>query len=627
MRSHRSSWIIGLTGVVLAGLVAGVQAASDLTGLVFLANRDSHELVVIDAATDQIISRVAVGKRPHMTVLSAAGKVYTTGTGTNDVTVVDAATLRVERKIPVQAKGPEHAALSPDGQFLWVANVAGNAVSVIDLAAAKTVQVLKGLSQPHNIVFAPDGKAYVTQVGSYRVAVFTPGQATPVARIAAGSPARLASLHPQKVQGVDNAALAQGLLFATNQDAGEVAVIDSARDAVVKVIPVGREPWEPYESPDHAKILVPNLADRTVSVIDVPSQKVLATLPGGKDMTGVVVTAGLEKSLRGAPGGSQSQRHRSGAAAGDRRDCRRALARGGHPNRRREDLCRQLGFGQRQRHRCRLRSRADDDHEGRQIPLGPGLVQWLPATATRPMSLLGLLLAGLLLGSPVWPASRVATAAVWGDGRGAGARDPPNGHRGPAPGSDDGVPQGLGPDDAYPWGGRPRLAPARPGAAPHPRPPGDGGGRLDAARDVAELFVPSGGLLYRERDGQGEREVRSRGPAWDRIPALLVLIDRGTASAAEVLAGALQQAALARLVAYPQCPGRARFTPADPQARGRVRWRATGEVRLPDGTPITGRGLRAGGALGIKPPAAPAWSSTKGVRRARRGRRRGTADD
>ena len=296
MRSHRRSWILGLTGVVLAGLVAGVQAASDLTDLVFLANRDSHELVVIDAATDQIISRVAVGRRPHMTVLSAAGKVYTTGTGTNDVTVVDAATLRVERKIPVQAKGPEHAALSPDGQFLWVANVAGNAVSVIDLAAAKTVQVVKGLSQPHNIVFAPDGKAYVTQVGSYRVAVFTPGKATPVARIAAGSPARLASLHPQKVQGVNNAALAQGLLFATNQDAGEVAVIDSARDAVVKVIPVGREPWEPYETPDHTKILVPNLADRTVSVIDVPSQKVLATLPGGKDMTGVVVTADSKKA-------------------------------------------------------------------------------------------------------------------------------------------------------------------------------------------------------------------------------------------------------------------------------------------------------------------------------------------
>ena len=69
MRSHRRSWILGLTGVVLAGLVAGVQTTSDLTDLVFLANRDSHELVVIHAATDQIISRLPVGRQPHMTIL------------------------------------------------------------------------------------------------------------------------------------------------------------------------------------------------------------------------------------------------------------------------------------------------------------------------------------------------------------------------------------------------------------------------------------------------------------------------------------------------------------------------------------------------------------------------------
>jgi carboxyl-terminal processing protease len=119
---------------------------------------------------------------------------------------------------------------------------------------------------------------------------------------------------------------------------------------------------------------------------------------------------------------------------------------------------------------------------------------------------------------------------------------------------------------------------------------GNGGGRLDAARDVAELFVPLGRLLYRERDGQGEREVRSRGPAWYRIPVLLVLIDRGTASAAEVLAGALQQAAAARLVGA-RSTGKGTIYTADPQAGGRVRWRVTGEVWLPDGTPITGGDL------------------------------------
>jgi YVTN family beta-propeller protein len=252
MITHQRWRMLGWTGIMLAGLVAGVQAASDPTGLVFVTTRDSHELVIIDAATDRILTRLPVGHRPHMAVIAPAGQVYITGTDTNDVTVVDAATLKVAGKIPAEAKGPEHAILSPDGKFLWVANVEGNAVSVID------------------------------------VAVFRPGQTTPVTR--------LASLNPKEVHGVNNAALVRGHLFATNQDAGEVAVIDIGSDKVVELIPVGREPWEPYETPDHAKLLVPNLADETVSIIDVAARKVLATLPGGKDMTGVVVTADSKKA-------------------------------------------------------------------------------------------------------------------------------------------------------------------------------------------------------------------------------------------------------------------------------------------------------------------------------------------
>ena len=211
-------------------------------------------------------------------------------------------------------------------------------------------------------------------------------------------------------------------------------------------------------------------------------------------------------------------------------------------------------------------------------------------TATSPVSLLGLLLAGLLLGSPAWPASRVTTQPYGGTDAVRGLETPPTVIEA----------RHLDPTTGYlkvsaltmRTPGEVVRALLQLGRVPHLildlR--GNGGGRLDAARDVAELFVPSGGLLYRERDGQGEREVRSRGPAWDWIPALLVLIDRGTASAAEVLAGALQQAAMARLVGT-RSAGKGTILTADPQARGRVRWRATGEVWLPDGTPITGRGL------------------------------------
>jgi carboxyl-terminal processing protease len=211
-------------------------------------------------------------------------------------------------------------------------------------------------------------------------------------------------------------------------------------------------------------------------------------------------------------------------------------------------------------------------------------------TAISPVSLLGLLLAGLLLGGPAWPASRVTTQPYRGADALRGLDTPPT------------VTEIRHLDPTTGYLKVSVLTMRTPGEVARALIQlgrverlildlrGNGGGRLDAARDVAELFVPPGGLRYRERDGWGEREVRSRGPTGDWPPAMLVLIDRGTASAAEVLAGAVQQAASARLVGT-RSAGKGTILTADPQAGGRVRWRATGEVWLPDGTPITGRGL------------------------------------
>jgi carboxyl-terminal processing protease len=80
---------------------------------------------------------------------------------------------------------------------------------------------------------------------------------------------------------------------------------------------------------------------------------------------------------------------------------------------------------------------------------------------------------------------------------------------------------------------------------------GNPGGFLDSAVDIASWFLPVGKVVVKENfgDGQDEKVFRSKGPGlFNENLKMVVLIDGGSASAAEILAGALKQHDVATLV-------------------------------------------------------------------------------
>ena len=111
---------------------------------------------------------------------------------------------------------------------------------------------------------------------------------------------------------------------------------------------------------------------------------------------------------------------------------------------------------------------------------------------------------------------------------------------------------------------------------------GNPGGLLDEAVLSAGIFLPEGDVVVRtESRSQGDSVHKTTGnPAWQG--PLLVLIDRGTASAAEILAAALAENAGAPVVGT-RSFGKGVFQQEEPLSNGGALKLTVGEYFTPDG--------------------------------------------
>lgn len=78
---------------------------------------------------------------------------------------------------------------------------------------------------------------------------------------------------------------------------------------------------------------------------------------------------------------------------------------------------------------------------------------------------------------------------------------------------------------------------------------GNPGGYLEAAVDISSWFLPAGKVVVQEKFGSGElTDYRSKGYNIFKDLPMIILVDKGTASASEIVAGALQEHGVAKLV-------------------------------------------------------------------------------
>ncbi len=203
---------------------------------------DGRNMVVIDIAAQKVVADVDFGHgvRPHMPILGPKdGLLYVTTELENAVTLIDPKTLKIVGSIPTGAAQSHMLALSHDGLRGYTCNVVPGSVSVLDIAARKTLKVIPVSPEAQRISISNDDRW-----------VFTADQIKPRLAVIDSTANKLKNWIPLDGAGYGSAPTPDGrwLLIAI-PDKNNVAVIDLNTMQVARSVAVGKSPQEVLRAP------------------------------------------------------------------------------------------------------------------------------------------------------------------------------------------------------------------------------------------------------------------------------------------------------------------------------------------------------------------------------------------
>lgn len=124
----------------------------------------------------------------------------------------------------------------------------------------------------------------------------------------------------------------------------------------------------------------------------------------------------------------------------------------------------------------------------------------------------------------------------------------------------------------------------------------NGGGLLQEAVNVASIFIPDGTIVSTAGRSQPRQVYTAKGNAIATTIPLVVLVDRGTASASEIVTAALQDRNRAKVVGT-HTYGKGVFQEIQPLPNGGALDITVGEYFTPSGRNLGGGGVTEGGGV------------------------------
>jgi YVTN family beta-propeller protein len=254
-----------------------------------LTNDPGNTLSVVDLSRpDAVAEAVDLGPgrcAPHgLAVSRDQQRLYVTCEGRQEVLVVEVASRKILHGIATNQAGSHMLALSADGSRAYVTNFWHGTMSVLDLRARRILAQIATGSGTEGVGLSHDGRhAYASSVYINEIVKIDTETLQVIGRARMDNCLGAVRVVPTPVDG--------RTLVVNCADNGRVLLVDAGTLNITHEIPVGRMPIG-IAVPDDRFAYVANMADDTISAIDIRRGIVVRTIPAGDDPDGIVFLPG-----------------------------------------------------------------------------------------------------------------------------------------------------------------------------------------------------------------------------------------------------------------------------------------------------------------------------------------------
>ncbi|MDA8708792.1 YncE family protein, partial [Hellea sp.] len=257
------------------------------------------------------LSQSAYAAEPVPEETASASYLLVGNKGDDSVSFINLATGREEARRLVSAKAPHEIAASPDGgAYAAVVNYGSAAIDIFDVKARTIIQTydLGENKNPHGIVWLDDGRILATteggksiviisnaenfqdrkvsaistgEDGTHMLAISSDGKYAYTANLGSGTLSKIDVANNVTLKTVPAGDAPEGIditndnqeIWVSARGSNEVYVYEADTLTELATIPVGNFPLRLAISPDGKKAVTSNLADGTLSVLDIKSRK------------------------------------------------------------------------------------------------------------------------------------------------------------------------------------------------------------------------------------------------------------------------------------------------------------------------------------------------------------------